>query len=52
MIQSLVMKARMEIKRINNSELMKLQDIVENEVNRRETTKYNTEGESHERNLS
>lgn len=49
---SLVQNTRMLIKRISTQELMKIQDIVTDEVTRRETTKYNTKGEEDERKSS
>jgi hypothetical protein len=52
LLQKVPMLTSMPDGLVHAVELMKLQDIVENEVSRRETTKYNTEGESHERNLS
>ena len=49
---SLVNECRMLIRRISNPELMKIQDIVEEEVTRRETVRYNTKGEKNERESS
>jgi hypothetical protein len=49
---SLVNECRLRIRRISNGELMKVQDIVQEEVTRRETSKYNTKGEEVERNRS
>lgn len=46
---SLLLQVKGLIKRVNNNELMKIQDVVSEEVTRRETAKYNTKGETVER---